>query len=456
MHRITRDFLSPFRLTVLSFLIAIIIGTCLLKLPVSTVIPISWVDSLFTATSAVCVTGLIVVDTATKFTRVGQIIILILIQFGGLGIMTLSTVFLAFLRGRVSLTNLKVVKDTFTSGPVVDIYGLLKLIVIFTCSVEFIGTLLLFLSFRSSFSPGTAFFHAFFQAVSAFCNAGFSTFSDNLMGFRGDFLVNSVVSGLIIMGGIGFWVVWELRNFFLSVLTRQRRSHILSLHTKLVLIVTFFLILLGTVMFSSIEWNVLFKGLPWPEKIMAGFFQSVTTRTAGFNTVDFGYMANASILIAIFLMFVGASPGSTGGGIKTTTFGVLIALGASRLRSRENVNLFHRTLSRVSLYRALSVTLTAATIIGIATMFLMITEGGIRPFVETPGMFVEILFEVVSAFGTVGLSLGITGNLSALGKLIIVLVMYTGRLGPMLIALAISPREKKAKYQYAEEQVMIG
>jgi len=156
------------------------------------------------------------------------------------------------------------------------------------------------------------------------------------------------------------------------------------------------------------------------------------------------------------MMFVGASPGSTGGGIKTTTFGVLIAFGASRLRSRENVNLFHRTLSRVSLYRALSVTLTAATIIGIATMFLMITEGGIRPFVETPGMFVEILFEVVSAFGTVGLSLGITGNLSALGKLIIVLVMYTGRLGPMLIALAISPREKKAKYQYAEEQVMIG
>lgn len=456
MFRALNEFLTPFRLTVLSFLLAILIGTCLLKLPFATVTPISWVDCLFTSTSAVCVTGLIVVDTATRFTRFGQIVILTLIQFGGLGIMTLSTIFLVVLRGRVSFTNIKVVRDTFTSGAGVDIYSLLKLIVIFTMTVEAAGSALLFLRFRKIFPLSTAIFHSIFQAISAFCNAGFSTFSDSLMGFRGDVLVNLVMAGLIIVGGIGFLVVWEVRKCVRRFVRREKRTRVLSLHTKLVLIVTACLLLLGTVLYAAIEWNILLTGLPWYEKVLAAFFQSVTTRTAGFNSIDIRGLANASILITIFLMFVGASPGSTGGGIKTSTFGVLIALGISRLRSVEEVNMFKRTLSKFSVWRALSVTLTAIAVISTATMLLMLTEGGISPFLDTPGMFVEILFEVVSAFGTVGLSLGITSGLSSIGKIIIVLVMYTGRLGPMLIALAISPREKRARFKYAEEQVMIG
>jgi len=450
------EFLTPFRLTVLSFLLAILIGTCLLKLPFATVTPISWVDCLFTSTSAVCVTGLIVVDTATKFTRFGQIVILTLIQFGGLGIMTLSTVFLVFLRGRASLTNIKVMKDTFTSGSAVDIYGLLKLIIFFTLTVEAAGAGLLFLRFRKLYPTTTALFHSVFQAISAFCNAGFSTFSDSLMGFRGDVLVNLVMGGLIIVGGIGFLVVWEVRRSVRRIIRREKRTRVLSLHTKLVLIVTATLLIFGTIIYAALEWDILLTGLPWYEKVLAAFFQSVTTRTAGFNSIDIRHLANASILITIFLMFVGASPGSTGGGIKTSTFGVLVALGISRLRSEEEVNLFRRTLSKFSVWRALSVTLTAIFVIATATMLLMLTEGGISPFLDTPGMFVEILFEVVSAFGTVGLSLGITAGLTAIGKIIIVLVMYTGRLGPMLIALAISPREKRARFKYAEEQVMIG
>ncbi len=450
------EFLTPFRLTVLSFLLTILAGTCLLKLPFATVGSISWIDCLFTSTSAVCVTGLIVVDTATKFTRFGQVVIIMLIQFGGLGIMTLSTFFLVFLRGRISLTNIKVVKDTFTSGGGVDIYSLLKLIIIFTLSVEAAGAALLFLRFRKIFPADTALFHSVFQAVSAFCNAGFSTFSDSLVSFRGDVLVNMVMAGLIIIGGIGFLVVWEVRRCVRRFIRREKRTRVLSVHTKLVLIVTAVLVIFGTIVFSAIEWNILLSDLPWYEKILAGFFQSVTTRTAGFNSIDIRGLANASILVTIFLMFVGASPGSTGGGIKTSTFGVLIALGVSRLKSMEEVNMFKRTLSKFSVWRALSVTLTAIAVISVATMLLMLTEGGIGPFLDTPGMFVEILFEVVSAFGTVGLSLGITGGLTAIGKLIIIVVMYTGRLGPLLLAMAISPREKRARFKYAEEQVMIG
>ncbi len=456
MFRSFHEFLTPFRLTVLSFLLAIIAGACLLKLPFATVGHISWIDCLFTSTSAVCVTGLIVVDTATKFTRFGQVVIITLIQFGGLGIMTLSTFFLVFLRGRVSFTNIKVMKDTFTSGGDVDIYGLLKLIVVFTLSVEAVGSSLLFLRFSKIYPAGTALFHSIFQSVSAFCNAGFSTFSDNLMSFRGDVLVNIVMAGLVIIGGIGFLVVWEVRRCVRRFIRREKRVRVLSLHTKLVLIVTAALVVFGTVVFAAIEWNILLTDLPWYEKILAAFFQSVTTRTAGFNTINIRDLANASILVTIFLMFVGASPGSTGGGIKTSTFGVLIALGISRLKSMEEVNMFKRTLSRFSVWRALSVTLTAIAVISVATMLLMLTEGGISPFLDTPGMFVEILFEVVSAFGTVGLSLGITGGLTSIGKLIIVLVMYMGRLGPLLIAMAISPREKRARFKYAEEQVMIG
>ena len=449
-------FITPVNLPLLSFALLIIIGTILLMLPAAANGPrLAPVDALFTATSATCVTGLVVVDTGSRLSLFGQWVVLVLIQCGGLGIMTFSIVLIMLMTGRVSFIQRSVIQDTFTHSPDIRLPSLVLHVVIFTLVLEAAGAALLFLRFSGMYHPGRALYFAVFHAISAFCNAGFGLYSQSLMDFSGDPLVSLTVALLIICGGIGFLVMLELKR----VLFRSRkagRARRLSVHSKLVLTLTALLLTVGTLGFLLYEWNNSMAGLSLPAKVMAAFFQSVTARTAGFNTLNFGKMANVTLLFTILLMFIGAASGSTGGGIKVNTLGVLFALSRSRLRGEETTSIFRRTLTAETVGRAISVLVVAVIVIYAATMALTVSELGTTIHAESRGLFLELLFEVVSAFATVGLSVGVTSKLSTLGKLILVVVMFVGRLGPLSIAVALSGREPRSTIQYAEENVMIG
>jgi trk system potassium uptake protein TrkH len=448
--------ITPVNLPILSFAALILTGTLLLILPAAANGPrLSLVDGLFTATSATCVTGLIVVDTGSRLSLFGQWVVLVLIQCGGLGIMTFSTVLILVVTGRFSFMQRSVVQDSFTHGPDTALPSLVRHVVLFTLLLEAAGAAMLFLRFSEIYHPGRALYFAVFHAISAFCNAGFSLYRQSLMDFSGDPLVSLTVAFLIIFGGIGFLVLLELKRLFFSR-ERTRRGRRLSVHSKLVLTLTVILLAGGTVGFLISEWNRSMGGLTGPSKFLAAFFQSVTARTAGFNTLDFSKMANVSLLFTILLMFVGAASGSTAGGIKVNTLGVLFALSRSRLRGEEGTSIFRRSLSPETVGRAISVFVLAVVLIYAATMALTVSELGTTMHQESRGLFLELLFEVVSAFGTVGLSVGITPQLSSVGKLIIILVMFLGRLGPLSIAVALTGKETRSRFKYAEENVMIG
>ena len=449
-------FITPVNLPLLSFALLIIIGTILLMLPAAANGPrLAPVDALFTATSATCVTGLVVVDTGSRLSLFGQWVVLVLIQCGGLGIMTFSTVLIMLMTGRFSFIQRSVIQDTFTHRPDTRLPSLVLHVVIFTLVLEAAGAALLFLRFSGMYHPGRALYFAVFHAISAFCNAGFGLYSQSLMDFSGDPLVSLTVALLIICGGIGFLVMLELKRVLFRS-HKARRARRLSVHSKLVLTLTALLLIAGTLGFLIFEWNHSMAGLSLPAKVMAAFFQSVTARTAGFNTLNFGKMANVTLLFTILLMFIGAASGSTGGGIKVNTLGVLFALSRSRLRGEETTSIFRRTLTAETVGRAISVLVVAVIVIYAATMALTVSELGTTIHAESRGLFLELLFEVVSAFATVGLSVGVTSKLSTLGKLILVVVMFVGRLGPLSIAVALSGREPRSTIQYAEENVMIG
>lgn len=449
-------FITPVNLPLLSFALLIIIGTILLMLPAAANGPrLAPVDALFTATSATCVTGLVVVDTGSRLSLFGQWVVLVLIQCGGLGIMTFSTVLIMLMTGRFSFIQRSVIQDTFTHRPDTRLPSLVLHVVIFTLVLEAAGAALLFLRFSGMYHPGRALYFAVFHAISAFCNAGFGLYSQSLMDFSGDPLVSLTVALLIICGGIGFLVMLELKRVLFRS-HKARRARRLSVHSKLVLTLTALLLTVGTLGFLLYEWNNSMAGLSLPAKVMAAFFQSVTARTAGFNTLNFGKMANVTLLFTILLMFIGAASGSTGGGIKVNTLGVLFALSRSRLRGEETTSIFRRTLTAETVGRAISVLVVAVIVIYAATMALTVSELGTTIHAESRGLFLELLFEVVSAFATVGLSVGVTSKLSTVGKLILVVVMFVGRLGPLSIAVALSGREPRSTIQYAEENVMIG
>jgi len=413
------------------------------------------VDALFTATSATCVTGLVVVDTGSRLSLFGQWVVLVLIQFGGLGIMTFSTVLIMLMTGRFSFIQRSVIQDTFTHSPDTRLPSLVLHVVMFTLVLEAAGAALLFLRFSGMYHPGRALYLAVFHAISAYCNAGFCLYSQSLMDFSSDPLVSLTVALLIICGGIGFLVMLELKSILFRS-QQARRARRISVHSKLVLTLTAILLIVGTMGFLALESNQSMARLSLPAKVLAAFFQAVTARTAGFNTLDFGKMANVTLLFTILLMFIGAASGSTGGGIKVNTLGVLFALSRSRLRGEEATSIFRRTLTAETVGRAISVFVVAVIVIYVATMALTVSELGTTIHEESRGLFLELLFEVVSAFGTVGLSVGITSKLSTLGKLILVVVMFIGRLGPLSIAVALSGREPRSRIQYAEENVMIG
>lgn len=445
---------SPTRIVVISYLMLILAGSLILMLPQATVSGhIDLVDAMFTASSAVCVTGLIVSDTASTFSIFGQSTIMILIQIGGIGIMALSTLFMMTLGRRVGLTGKMIMRETYSLEQGKDILAILKDILFFTLAIELVGALLFFCRFCQTMSTGQAVFNSIFHAVSAFCNAGFCLFQNSFTGYRGDWVVMLTVCFLIILGGIGFFVLSEIRSKFAL---RGRSWSFFSLHTKLVLSSTILLLTFSTLFFILLEWENFPSEMVLAEKALSAFFQSVNARTAGFNTLEIQHLTNGTLFMMILLMFIGTAPGSCGGGVKVTTFSSLVILGYSRLRGRQYPQIFYRKISEISISKAVSLIMISLFFIIICIILLQQTEIGEISHQLSRGKFLELIFETVSAFGTVGLSMNVTQSLTIQGKIIIIFMMFIGRLGPLAIAMAVSKRTKKQRFSYAEENIMIG
>jgi len=441
---------NPTRLLAMSFISIILIGTILLTFPVSSEMhertPL--VDALFTATSATCVTGLIVKDTPKYWSTFGKIIILLLIQAGGLGIMTFSVSIALIFGAKLGLREKMAMGEILEFPSVGQVGKIVKFIFKFTFIVEFIGMVILFFRWLPFFhSVKEALFFSIFHSVSAFCNAGFSLFSKSLTGFVSDPIVNVVMMLLIIIGGIGFIVVFELfrKEHFVKKWRFNRPE--LTVHTKIVVSMSLILIILGFILFFIFEFdNVLIhEGIGG--KLMASLFQSITPRTAGFNTVNISQLKDVTLFMIIFLMFIGASPGSTGGGIKTSTFAILILAVINMIRSREDIEIFQRKIPKNVVYKAVTIVVVSGFIIIFGTSLLLITQ---------KDSLIHLLFEVTSAFGTVGLSTGVTFRLSNIGKIIISMIIYIGRIGPLTLAYAVGRYSKKLKREYPDARVMVG
>jgi len=442
------------RILIVSFLLIIMIGTVLLMLPQAVHgKSLTFVDALFTSTSATCVTGLIVVDTGTKFTLLGQLVILTLIQLGGLGIMTFSTFFIFLIMGRFSLSEREIIQETLTQSPIKNITGLLKTIFFFTVIIEFVGGLLLSLCFSNQFTMRQSFYLGIFHSISAFCNAGFSLFRNSFVDYQDSSAVNLILMSLIISGGLGFVVLNELKRFAFK--KARHFGTTFSFHSKIVLMISVILIVIGTVMIFLFEYHNVLRDKSLAGKIWIPLFQSVTSRTAGFNTVDISVLTTSSLFFIIMLMFVGASPGSCGGGIKTTTAGVVFSMLVSRFQNRDDVNIAKRRIPNSIVSKAISITFFSIVLILVLTIVIVQFESEGISHQQSRGLFLELLFEVVSAFGTVGLSTGLTAGLSSAGKFIIILAMFIGRLGPLTIALAIGKKEHP-QFRYAQEKLLIG
>jgi potassium uptake TrkH family protein len=454
---------NPALLFVFSFLFIILFGTGLLLLPKATYTGIGITDAFFTSTSAVCVTGLIVVNTDTFFTPLGKIFIIILIQIGGLGIMTFTSFFGYFFKGTVSYGNQFLLKELINEEKLGEIFTTLMKIITITFAIEAIGAAIIYLTLdKSLFLQKDISLLGFsvFHSISAFCNAGFSTLSEGLYqpGFRYNYRLHYIISILIIMGGLGFPVVFNyyrllrhyLRNIYRKITGRGSyiyKTKIINVNTRLILITTMLLLVAGFVFFMFSEYNHSLKGLSLEGKIVGAFFGSVTSRTAGFNTIDMSMLAPLSILFYLFLMWVGASPASTGGGIKTTTFAVAILNFTNLAKGKGRIEVFGREIASESVRRAFAVIFLSFVVIGTAVLLLVLTDGHLE--------LTKIIFEVVSAFGTVGLSLGITAQLSVAGKWVIIVTMFLGRVGTLTILVGIFRKMRNFQYHYPKENIMI-
>jgi len=445
--------LNPAQILVLGFLTMIFVGAGLLTLPMASANgeSVGFVNAIFTATSAVCVTGLVVGDTASYWTLFGKGTILVLIQAGGLGFMTMATLIALVVGKRISLKERLLMQEALNQFTISGVVRLTKNIIIATIAIETIGAA--FLSFRFvpmyGWEKGIGF--AIFHSVSAFCNAGFDLMGNfrSLTGFADDALVTLSVGFLIILGGLGFTVLVDLFEFGTS---KKRINRRFSLHSKLTLYMTGILILLGFISIFAFEFNnpQTMGNLSGKGKILSSLFHSITPRTAGFNTISMEGSTLSTKMLTIILMFIGGAPSSTAGGIKVTTFGVLLFTMISMADGRDETEIFKRRIPRDIVNRALALVSASLTIVIVGTMLLSVTETGLD--------FMDILFETTSAFGTVGLSLGITPNLSSSGKIIIAIVMFIGRLGPMTLAVAVAHRQQKRKklIKYPEGKVSVG
>ncbi|HID69800.1 MAG TPA: potassium transporter TrkH [Desulfobacterales bacterium] len=448
-------FPHPLLLPVLFFGITILLGACLLHLGVSHgSSSFSWTDALFTATSATCVTGLVVVDTGSFFTPFGQCVIMILIQIGGLGIMTLTSLAFYLMRQRVSLTDRIAVGQNLLFDAEFNLGRFLVGIVALTFSVELIGAVLLFMVVPENISS----FHALFHSISAFCNAGFSLYSDSLMRWQSDIPVNLIFIGLIILGGLGFSVLAETGEWVFNRLSwnRKHRFRQLAWYAKVVLSTTLVLLIGGWIVLFFTENIGYQEQVPLKTALVTSLFQSVTCRTAGFNTVEIGSMTNVSLMIMMFLMWVGGAPGSTAGGVKVTTLRVLTSFYSSQIMGRKQAVIGAIAVNRTTVNKALVLTLFSLTLLACAVLLLHLTEGGDVLHSQSRGLVVEIAFEVTSALGTAGLSTGLTGTLSFLGKYVIIVLMFVGRLGPLIFLALMQELQSEEVYYRPEGNLLIG
>ncbi|MCC8998905.1 MAG: Trk family potassium uptake protein [Candidatus Contendobacter sp.] len=445
----------PARLLVFGFAATIFTGGVLLALPIASAgSPIPFLDALFMATSAVCVTGLAVVDPGSAFNGFGQAVLLGLVQIGGLGITTLSTTLILLMGHAVSFSSQDAVQGSFALSHRVSLGSLLRQVLLWTLVIEAIGAMILLLTESQRLPLDQALWVSVFHAVSAFCNAGFGLRPDNLIADRANAGIVLPISLLIILGGLGFAVLAELARWASYRLRRQRAS--LSLHTKVALTMTAALLLTGMAGFLVLERANLLVDMGFKETLLTGWFASVTPRTAGFNTVNYGQATAATLYFTIVLMLIGGCPGSTAGGVKATTLGVLLALARSRYQGERGVRLFNRSVPEANVAKATSVVALAFVliIIGVILLSALQVSGQFHP--RTVEWSLGLLFEVVSALGTAGLSTGITPQLNEGGKILIMALMFIGRLGPLTIALALARQQWRPAVSYAEEQVMIG
>ncbi len=462
--------LHPPQLVILLYSAAILVGGLLLKMPLSQAVPVSFLDSLFTAASAITVTGLTTVNVADSFTFFGQVIIMLLIQLGGLGILTVSSVFAIMLGRAVSMRDSSVFFDSFSVSHHIDLKRLMKAVIVLMFSFEAVGTTILLADWMPSMGWRKALFASLFHSIAAFCNAGISTFPNGFIGIEKDVVAELTMAVLIIFGGLGFVTIAELYERRTELAPGRMRWMIehgqekivlrrsWSLQTRMVLVYSGLLTLMGMMGYFAFELNNTLAGRPFGEQLLVSFFHSVTSRTAGYQNIDFADLNNTTLNMIIFLMFIGAAPGSTGGGIKVTTFAIMTAMAVSRARGFEQVHVANRAIPEQTLSRAISIISISIALLLAFIMLLLITEGGNGGYAarSAHGSYLEIIFEAVSAFGTVGFSMGLTPSLTGIGKCLLVALMIIGKLGPLTIAMAVSARGRRSLYQLSEEGVMVG
>jgi trk system potassium uptake protein TrkH len=431
---------NPSQLLVIIFAVGIASGSALLMLPVSTYEPIRWIDALFIATSAMTVTGLATVDPGSTFTYTGQFIIAMLIQLGGLGIMSFGVLIFILLGKKIGIKERLVMQTALNQTSIGGVINLVKYLFYFSLSIEFIA--MIFLSFRwiPEYGWSKGLFYSFFHAISAFNNAGFALWPDNLMRYVGDPLINLVLSSLFIIGGIGFTVlvdVWRKRSF-----------KKFSLHTKLMLVGTLVINVTAMFIIFAIEYSnpATLGDLSSGSKLLASYFQAVTPRTAGFNTLDMASLEDTTLFLMVILMFIGAGSASTGGGIKLTTAIIILLSTITFLRGREEISIAKRSINSRYIMKALAITVASLLFVLVAVFILTLSENL---------TFMEILFEVVSAFGTVGLSMSVTPKLSDLGKEVIIFIMFLGKIGPLTLLFTIA-KPQKQKIKYPNEDILTG
>jgi trk system potassium uptake protein TrkH len=442
---------TPVRILAIGFAITILVGAILLTLPISSANreTTSFIDSLFISTSAVCVTGLVTLDTGTHWSYFGKTVIMSLIQIGGLGFMSFATLIALVLGKKITLRERLIMQEAMNAFDLQGLVKMAKYILIFTFSVEFIGALLLSTQFIPMFGVFKGAYFSIFHAISAFCNAGFDLFGEletfsSLTHFADNSVIMLTIGVLIIIGGLGFAVWTEIYNY--------RGIKKLSLHSKVVIVMTIALILSGWILMLIFEYNnpYTIKDMSLKEKLISSWFAAITPRTAGFNSISTLKMTMAGRFLTIILMFIGGSPGSTAGGIKTATLAIVIFTMVSIIRGKEETEMFKKRLPRDLVQRAFVVSTFGLVLVIIVTMLLSITEVG------SGNSFEFLFYEATSAFGTVGLSLGLTPFLSIIGKLIIAFTMYLGRVGPLTVALALARNKKKNSLRYPEDKILVG
>jgi trk system potassium uptake protein TrkH len=444
VNRIMR--FSPVQILVIGFAIVIFTGAFLLKLPIAAQngLATPFIDCLFTATSAVCVTGLVTLDTGTHWTYFGKTVIILLIQIGGLGFMTFATLISLVIGKRITLRERLVMQEAMNSFSIHGIVKLAELVLIFTFSVEAIGALIMSITFIPEFGLLKGIYYSIFHSISAFCNAGFDLIGNfrSLTPYAENPIIVLTIAFLIIFGGLGFSVWYEIYNY--------KKTKKLSLHSKVVLTATAVLVVGGTILMFLFELNnsSTIKNMSINGKVLSSFFAAVTPRTAGYNSISTADMTGAGRFLTVILMFIGGSPGSTAGGIKTATMGLLVMTVISVIRGREDTEMFERRIGKDLIYRAMAITMISLMLVLIVTMILAITEVG--------ESLEYIIYEATSAFATVGLTLGLTTKLSFIGKVVIAFTMYCGRVGPLTIALALAKKSSNNSIRYPEDRILVG